>query len=264
MDRHRFDQLALLIGTARSRREALRLLAAGAATTITLRTPRLVAAAICPKRVPRPGYTPTVNGCGPDGYDWFVPDSWKKATFTSACSNHDRCYGTCNRKQAQCDDAFLAELKGACRAAYSPNGSRRQRDLYYRCRDRAYEYYTAVSDYGQSAWEDAQTEACICCNQGDQGPKCSDVCCDPDEECRNGQCRTKEGCGDGPTCAADQTCCRLIDGTSVCCDAGRCLEPGLCCAPDAVVKCSGQFAHCAPPDYVCCGEWSCANCSQCG
>jgi hypothetical protein len=264
VDGDRFDQLALLFGRARSRREALRLLAAGAAAgAASLRRPRPAAAAVCPQRVPKPGYVPTANGCGPDGYDWFVPDSWRKANFTAACSGHDVCYGTCNSQQAACDDAFLEGLKRACRAAYPPNGTRRQRTLYQDCRDRAYQYYAAVSDHGASAWEDAQAEACLCCSREGRGPKCGGECCEADEACRNGRCEPKEGCGDGPACGAGETCCRLKDGSAVCCAEGRCLEPGLCCAVGAVVRCSGQAAHCAPPDNVCCGEYSCPNCDQC-
>jgi hypothetical protein len=213
MDRNSFDRLALLLGAARSRREALRVLAAGAAMAVTFRAPRPASAAICPERAPRPGYTPTINGCGPDGWDWVVPDSWKKARFTRACSNHDACYATCNSKKARCEDAFLDDLKKACRAAYPSTGTPRQRNLAVRCRDRAYQYYTAVSEYGQSAWEAAQAEACICCNEGNRGPKCGNTCCKKNQRCDNGRC-VDGGCLSGHFPCGKTACCR---NDMICC-----------------------------------------------
>ena len=89
-----------------------------------------------------------------------------------------------------------------------------------------------------------------------------ETCCSqPEQTCRNAD-------GTSHCCSGDQVCCKA-DGTNhyqsndVCCDPGRCLAPGVCCAPDAELKCPGPYAHCAPPDNVCCGEYSCPDCSTC-
>lgn len=36
------------------------------------------------------------------------------SSFLAACVDHDVCYQTCNKDQAECDDAFLAEMINAC------------------------------------------------------------------------------------------------------------------------------------------------------
>ena len=160
--------------------------------------------------MPRPGYVPTANGCGPDGWDWFVPDSWKQANFTKACSRHDICYGTCNSDRNDCDYEFLANLKKACRRAY---GSKEERDLYHRCRDRTYNYYTAVSDGGQAAYEAAQEEACECCEAG--ATRCGAACCPEGKVCANqatGDCCSPEAvCGD--ECCPTSFCYECVQGS---------------------------------------------------
>lgn len=108
-------------------------------------------------RVPRPGYKPTSNGCGPAGGP-KVPDSFGKASFLDACNKHDICYGTCKSNRHTCDKKFGKRLRRACRGAY-PDGSRKLAE----CLDRAKDYHDAVIALGSIAYDDAQSEACQCC-----------------------------------------------------------------------------------------------------
>jgi hypothetical protein len=121
---------------------------------------------------------------------------------------------------------------------------------------------------------------------GDNGDGTFGACCSNfNERCVNGECVPKDDCptrglstqglccpkpeqlchsiGDEEFCCEDgQVCCALMDGSEICCAADRCLAPGLCCAPGAAVKCSGAWARCAPPEYQCCGEYSCLDCNS--
>lgn len=246
METDRFDQLALLIGTARSRREVIRLLAAGAVSAVvSARFPRAVAAALCPERVPKPGYTPTANGCGPDGYDWFVPDNWKQASFTSACKKHDLCYGTCNRNRFECDYAMLQRMRAACKRAYSPNGTRKERKLYRRCLKVVNFYYSNVDAGGQAAYEDAQEEACLCCDQDGRGPKCGDRCCFQGFSCldaANSTCCWSDStlCGDG-CCPTKNGCYECVGGECryKCKGYDYCDRNGVCQNCDPSTGCGG-------------------------
>lgn len=77
------------------------------------------------------------------------------------------------------------------------------------------------------------------------------VCCPtPEQPCRRSG---NEGYGrpDG------QVCCALHTGGEGCCDAGRCLSPGPCCADDNVANCAGRHGHRAPIGHECCGEYGC-------
>jgi hypothetical protein len=97
--------------------------------------------------------------------------------------------------------------------------------------------------------------------------RCGNTCCSTraNEKCVDGRCRP-EAC-DGKTCTAGETCCGTYYDRFCC--PGVCMPapgvdgPGLCCAPEAQVKCVGEHAHCAPAHYVCCGTYSCANCADC-
>lgn len=248
MENSRFDQLTLLISTTRSRREVLRLLAAGFVSAVVVgRTARPARAALCEPRAPRPGYTPTANGCGPDGYDWFVPDVWKDAEFTGACSRHDVCYGTCNRDRSDCDDRFLRGLKKACRRAYHED-TRRDRRLYGECVDRAYWYYTAVSEHGQEAYEDAQAAACICCDT---------VTCQPGETQDPATCGCQ--CPGASSGCAKYEVCRDGGCVAVCPAGGSGVHNGsfIACEVNGGIQC-----HCNSCGTVCrhsMGEACCSN-----
>lgn len=108
-------------------------------------------------RVKRPGYRPTVNGCG---VGRGVPQGFGKASFRPACNAHDICYGTCNKEKEACDGTFRDALDDACSKAYP---GPRNAALRKRCGETAEIYTGAVGFLGSSAYVRAQEEACICC-----------------------------------------------------------------------------------------------------
>lgn len=187
MGRHRLDQLAALLAATRSRRHVVRVATAGIVSTVVLaRSAQPAAAELCPERIPKRGYTPDVNGCGPSGYGWTVPDSYGDASFTPACNRHDRCYGTCNKDRMTCDFLMRKSMQQACKQAYRRDDERKQ---LRKCFGRARLYFNVVSENGQSAYEAAQEEACLCCD-APRSTRCGDVCCITSSchECVNGTC----------------------------------------------------------------------------
>jgi hypothetical protein len=190
--------------------------------------------AACPNRVPHPGHVPTSNGCT------LSPDSFGAADFTPCCNGHDICYDTCNSNKATCDSTFLTCLQSACQAAYGSAPIRLSA-----CLRVAQAYSRAVSSVDKF-YNDAQKEACDCC-AGDQPccpsgqSLCEGVCCDPGEECVNGQC-TSSTCTPG-TCGTFTNC----SGSSTC-----------YCFP--VAEGGGACAQ----NYLCAGAQPCSSSSQCG
>ncbi|MGZ8899332.1 MAG: Ig-like domain-containing protein [Limisphaerales bacterium] len=103
------------------------------------------------------------NGCGPDGWDYLVPDNpnGNCASFFPACRNHDIGYNTCGKPQKETDDQFLLDMIAACGCIT---------DLvdYAECLLLATAYHAAVSSGGEDAWGVAQGKACIC----EENPDC--------------------------------------------------------------------------------------------
>lgn len=135
----------------------------------------------CPNPVPKQNYTPSVNGCGPEGGVFgtgvnAVPNSpFNLANFTSACDGHDRGYGTCNRPKEVTDRQFLDDMKATCASQYSGGGLFSSIGLT-QCRGAAQTYYKAVSDLGADAYQAGQAAACDCCEcKGSGGGKCMNV-----------------------------------------------------------------------------------------
>jgi hypothetical protein len=138
-------------------------------------------------RKPVDGYQPTVNGCGPEKFSKLIkfgviPQGYGDANFSNGgcpstqscgCNQHDRCYGTCNKDKKACDDAFRQELLKSCDNTYpvDPRGRAGCSDgLCFSnneelgiCYARANKYYNLVAGLGQSAYDDAQKDACQCC-----------------------------------------------------------------------------------------------------
>jgi hypothetical protein len=111
-------------------------------------------AAEAQNKLPRPGYSPSINGCGSQEFAIdFVPDF----NFEDACNKHDRCYGTCNMSKADCDYNFYNDMLNACgNIIVDPN-----------CPTLALLYYTAVAhtDAGTEAYEAGQKDACVDCEE---------------------------------------------------------------------------------------------------
>jgi len=95
--------------------------------------------------------------CGSGWSNYVVPDNWFGwYNFNSACDAHDKCYDTCKASKTSCDDNFLRNMMNTC-STLQPNS-------YWRnhCEGTSYIYYSAVRDHGQSAYDNAQNEACKC------------------------------------------------------------------------------------------------------
>jgi hypothetical protein len=116
----------------------------------------------CAGRTPRSGYTPSVNGCGPEGSSLPLPQGSAKASFLEPCNEHDRCYGTCNSDKSTCDSNFLTATRESCFAAY-PRSDPDAWDARAVCLSRSRAYANAVKSLGQSAYDEAQKLACECC-----------------------------------------------------------------------------------------------------
>ena len=118
----------------------------------------------CEKRTQEenPNYTAEANGCGAKGTGWLVPDF----DFTEACNSHDLCYGKCGSSKYYCDKKFLKDMINICKKKYrgskksflSPSRAGRSRK---KCLALAHIYYGAVKEYGNSAFQKTQDEACL-------------------------------------------------------------------------------------------------------
>lgn len=108
---------------------------------------------------------PPTNGCGPQSLPDFLEDALESfrnnptgipcASFKPACDAHDAGYYTCGRSKKDVDDQFLRDLLAACDCITDP----RQR---FECQLNAELYYDLVANFGDSAYEDGQSEGCVC------------------------------------------------------------------------------------------------------
>jgi hypothetical protein len=126
----------------------------------------------CPNKTTRPPpYVPTANGCGAaTGPSSITPNCPALITapacyvvginwcFTDPCNAHDRGYGTCNTSKDDTDQQFYNDMTDVC-DNLAPSSSL----CRAACRADAAIYYDAVHYGGQSAYDDAQKAACICC-----------------------------------------------------------------------------------------------------
>lgn len=229
MDPLRFDGLARrvteFVPPARLARFAGAALV-GAALTGSRAGQRTARAAVCPNRIPKPGYTPSTNGCGPEGGTKFPGRIWG-ADFATACDGHDVCYGTCNRDRTHCDKEFNDDMHAACAAEGIATY------LLTNCTRIADTYFSAVALFGGDAYDAAQSDACTCCG-GDACRKKdgTDICCRADQPlCCNGGCWLEGSINCGPYCCPPKTTC--------CGPEQRCCAEGFECRDDCA---SGGYA----------------------
>jgi hypothetical protein len=188
----------------------------------------------CAKPVPKLNYKPPVNGCGPqNGFNPVPQTPLNLATFTPACDEHDRGYGTCNRPKEVTDTQFLHDMKEICTNTYPITGVISAMSLV-QCARNAEIYYAAVSKLGDDPYKEGQEAGCDCCDECPGGAaKCgsSGICCPKGKVCDLGACC--EPCSPGwIRCPVDTTysckfgCCN--PATPVCCPG---LRPGSirCC-----------------------------------
>jgi hypothetical protein len=126
------------------------------------------------------------NGCGPQKFtnlieSGVIPQGYGDADFgnggctapqTCGCNQHDVCYGTCNSNKSTCDSNFLQDMLKECHKKYPATKNDgcadglcfASIDRLGMCRSRARLYWKLVSgSAGQTPYEDAQKEACECC-----------------------------------------------------------------------------------------------------
>lgn len=99
------------------------------------------------------------NGCGPDGWDYLVPDNPNGllnpcASFFEACKAHDIGYNTCGKSKQETDNQFLQGMLSACNCLSVLSRAD--------CIAKAVLYHRAVTSGGADAFSDAQKKACIC------------------------------------------------------------------------------------------------------
>jgi hypothetical protein len=146
----------------------------------------------CPVPCPAPGrcrrqranYPPSFNGCGPEKFSKLInagviPQGFDEADFANGgcsppqlcgCNQHDICYGTCNADKAACDMKFEEELEAECRREFpvirgekcGSEACMTSQDKRGICLSRAHAYVELVTGAGQSAYDNAQKQACEC------------------------------------------------------------------------------------------------------
>ena len=120
--------------------------------------------------------------CGTSLIDWIIPDAPGGYDFTSACQNHDDCYGKCGSMKSDCDDRFKADMNKVCdeqpqvkEVWCTRSKERGRRTIYVRykcklypqreCRYLAALYYNVVKYAGHLAFGLAQL-FCDKCKEG--------------------------------------------------------------------------------------------------
>lgn len=179
----------------------------------------------CSDPVPKPGYSPSSDGCGSGWNEPLVPDDLTNAgiivgvvigaitdnwgalgealyckskgnmDITSACNRHDQCWGTCGSSMAACNAEFLSKINDICDLNQSST-------CRSECRALGWIYYAVVS-INVAGFKSSQLAACTCCGDGicDESIGETSATCAKDCYCGNGVCeRSEETC---PSCPAD-------------------------------------------------------------
>jgi hypothetical protein len=98
--------------------------------------------------------------CGSGWNEKFVPDSlWSvfgKINLAGPCQNHDECYSACGANKAACDWGLYTDISKECLKV--------SKVLYVQCKMVAAIYQTAVHNFGQGAFDDAQ-KGCTKCKK---------------------------------------------------------------------------------------------------
>jgi hypothetical protein len=112
-------------------------------------------------RIDDPSTEPQPNGCGPEPNDWISDDPAHcsdHSSFLGPCNTHDMCYQSCcayGSCKGTCDSVFGDDMHAVCQS----NTGLCNID----CEFQRIIYWTMVAIVGQSAYESAQINACVCC-----------------------------------------------------------------------------------------------------
>ncbi|MBB3063166.1 thrombospondin type 3 repeat-containing protein [Microbulbifer rhizosphaerae] len=99
-------------------------------------------------------------------------DNGNTGNITRPCNLHDICYQTCGKTQLSCDQALEGGMRNTCAASYPNQCPYQDEDncLDYAqereyCFDAASFYFTVLSDWdaGSSAYQERQSQYCMCC-----------------------------------------------------------------------------------------------------
>jgi hypothetical protein len=263
-----FDNMVRTMGSARTRRGALKALCIGTASVVCARfgiQPAWAAAnclcggrtydsdaaccisggiivskhpianlAQCPGRLPNRAHACAPNGCGGKS-GRRPPQSFMWVSFTGACNRHDCCYNTCLHDKVACDRGLFSDIGAACITAMPPLPEK----LLGACLATAATYYSFVASYGQEFYDQAQKESCDCCPP-ETCTTCAGGYCGMLPLCvGGGDCvcfTTPQGQG---TCIHGDTPC---EGAPVCASNADC-QPGYGCA---ATSCCGSTPVCGP------------------
>jgi hypothetical protein len=205
--------------------------------------------AACPDRTGHPGFVPIPNDCGSPGdlSHPFIPNSFGAANFLPCCQAHDICYLTCApaasaaAAKATCDSTIGTCVPGKCDSAYPPGTGMANAIKNRSCHAVADRYGSAVSSFGQTAYDSGQMAACDCCATS----ACATSCASP------GQCGGFSSCGQGGDCV----CATLAEGGGTCGHGGtpcagiqRCTATSQCPSGYScwATSCCGGFGVCVP------------------
>jgi hypothetical protein len=195
----------------------------------------------CAKPIPKLNYKPPVNGCGPqNGFNPVPQTPLYMASFTPACDEHDRGYGTCNRPKELTDQQFLSDMYDICIASYPVTGLYTL-TAFLQCTRSAEIYYLAVSVKGDDPYADGQSNGCDCCDECPGGSaKCGGQCCRRGwicgpkgkccEDCQPGWIKcdypNQPTCGFGCCMPGAPLCCPGMQPGSLRCCNGKCFKGG--------------------------------------
>jgi hypothetical protein len=132
-------------------------------------------------------YWEKANGCGSDPFNGIVPEGYPAAdftfftpciptknfnsvSFTSACNNHDHCYGTIGTSKSQCDSQLGSDIVAACNARLKSKPMivcapipgrflKGDSGSLARCAGLAATYQAAVSAVGGRYYDNGQAQA---------------------------------------------------------------------------------------------------------
>lgn len=175
MDSGFFDRACKAIASVHTRRSFLTVALASGVTAVAQRSVPvsgvgvmtecpgdrvpLANVGVCSRKVPKIGYVPIGNGCGPENGP-KVPGNYLGVDFTPACQAHDICWGTCGADRRKCDENFLSNLLTICERNFFVLSRSRARCNFLA---RSYALAVGATEKGNQAYAAAQLKACDCC-----------------------------------------------------------------------------------------------------